>query len=360
MSHIARRVVGAEIERITYAEFLPTLGVNLKSYNGYNSSVNATLGNEFAATGFRAHSMIHGEFEPNVPANFYTPDQLNRVFPRAGITVEHEPDGTVTLVIPLSAAFGTPGLVEQVGIGQVLSSLAEHEYRNDDQMDNAIRSVLFQVPKPGTPDPSVCGTPVINPACFAGVVDLGAIDVERGLDHGIPSYNALRKAYGLTPVSSFTQITGESTDRFPNDRLIDSRNPLNDPNILDFVQLRDINGAIIPLGSDEAAEDAVVGIRRTTLAARLKAIYGDVSKLDPFTGMLSEKHVAGTEFGQLQLAIWKKQFEDLRDGDRFFYRTDPALGLIEQQFGVTSRHTLAEIVKLNTGVTVAPNVFEAT
>jgi hypothetical protein len=76
--------------------------------------------------------------------------------------------------------------------------------------------------------------------------------------------------------------------------------------------------------------------------------------------MLSEKHVAGTEFGQLQLAIWKKQFEDLRDGDRFFYRNDPALGLIEQQFGVTSRHTLAEIVNLNTGVTVAPNVFEAT
>ena len=62
-----------------------------------------------------------------------------------------------------------------------------------------------------------------------------------------------------------------------------------------------------------------------TLAARLKAIYGSVENMDPYVGMISEPHVAGTEFGELQLALWRKQFEALRDGDRFFYANDPEL-----------------------------------
>ena len=41
--------------------------------------------------------------------------------------------------------------------------------------------------------------------------------------------------------------------------------------------------------------------------------------------MVAEPHVPGTEFGELQLAMWKKQFQALRDGDRFFYGNDPAL-----------------------------------
>ena len=41
----------------------------------------------------------------------------------------------------------------------------------------------------------------------------------------------------------------------------------------------------------------------------------------------------GTEFGELQLAIWKRQFEALRDGDRFFYAADPVLGDIERATG---------------------------
>jgi hypothetical protein len=357
---IARRVVGAEIQYITYTQFLPTMGVRLDQYRGYSSSVNPSISNEFAVVGYRAHSMVHGEFEPTVPAGTYSDDLLNEVFPSEGVTVERNADGTVTLVIPLIAAFGNPSLLEQVGEGPILQSLGEHEYRNDEQFDNSLRSVLFEVPKPNGKNPPSCGAPVIDPSCFTDVSDLAADDIQRSRDHGMPTYNDLRRAYGLAPVRSFTQITGESTDAFPTgDPKVDPNDPIDDPNILDFVQLRDAQGNVIPLGSDEAQEEAVTGLRRTTLAARLKAIYGDVEKVDAFVGMVSEQHVAGTEFGPLQLAIWKKQFEALRDGDRFFYVNDPVLTTIRQAYGVDYRHSLAELVKLDAGADVQANVFKA-
>ena len=106
-------------------------------------------------------------------------------------------------------------------------------------------------------------------------------------------------------MTSFTQLTGESTDQLPPGETI------NSPNILDFTKLTDINGNVIDPTSPDAQEDAVNGVRRTTLAARLKAIYGSVDKVDAFVGMVSEPHVPGTEFGRLQLAIWAKQFTAL-------------------------------------------------
>jgi peroxidase len=353
---IARRVVGAEIQYITYTQFLPALGVRLQPYHGYDPTVNPGLSNEFAVVGYRAHSMIHGEFDTTVSATTYTDAEL-AAFAARGIVIERDGD-TVTLEIPLSAAFGTPDLLKDLGLGPVFTSLSQRQYENDEQLDNAIRSVLFQIPKPGIPDPTVCGAPVVNPDCFSGVSDLGAIDIARARDHGIPTYNDLRRAYGLAPKTSFVDITGEATQRFPADPLINGQDPINDPNILDFVELRDAKGNVVTPDSEEAEEEVVIGIRRTAVAARLKAVYGNVDRLDAFVGMVSERHVKGTEFGELQLAIWKKQFEAIRDGDRFFYRDDPALRFIDHEFGIDFRHTIAEIVELNTGVTLQRNVFK--
>jgi hypothetical protein len=88
-------------------------------------------------------------------------------------------------------------------------------------------------------------------------------------------------------------------------------------------------------------------------------LYGDIDKVDAFVGMVAERHVAGTEFGPLQLAIWKRQFTDLRDGDRFFYANDQALPLIEQLLHVSYKRTLAQIVTANTGTVTAADVFRA-
>lgn len=347
---IARRVVGAEQQFITYNEFLPALGLKLSRYRGYDPGANASLSNEFAVVGYRAHSMIHGELESEAEAADYTDAQLDAIRAQ-GVEVTVD-GGDVEFVVPLNVAFFNPDLVEEIGAGPILAGIgSEPEYRNDEQIDNQLRSVLFQVPVSGNPD---CLDGPTLPECFSGVVDLAAIDIERGRDHGVPSYNDLRKAYGLRPNRSFTDITGEATDRFPSDPLI-TGNPIDDRNSLDFVKLLDLNGNEVPVGSENGA---VVGIRRTTVAARLKAIYGTVGKVDAFVGMAAEKHVPGTEFGELQAAVWRKQFEALRDGDRFFFQNDPALPAIQKTFGITYKHTLSEIIQLNTGETVAPDVFK--
>ena len=75
--------------------------------------------------------------------------------------------------------------------------------------------------------------------------------------------------------------------------------------------------------------------------------------------MLSERHVHGSEFGELQLAMWKQQFQALRDGDRFFYLNDRVLPELQRLFGIDYRQTLAQIIERNTGIDVQDHVFEA-
>jgi hypothetical protein len=357
---IARRVVIAEQQYITYNEFLPAVGVRVGRYRGYRPDVNPALSNEFATVGYRAHSMIHGEIELETGADRYPAAQLAE-FEQAGLEVETSVDGSeVGIAVPLNIAFFNPDLVESLQLGPLLQGIGlEAQYDNDEMIDNQLRSVLFQVPVPGNPR---CLDGPELPACFQGVVDLGALDIERGRDHGMPSYNELREAYGLEPLRSFTNVTGESTEAFPADPLLTPGAEVDDPDSLEVVRLVGPDGEEIPLGSEEAESSPVDLVRRTTLAARLAAVYGSVDRLDAFTGMVSEAHVPGAEMGELQRAIWTEQFRRLRDGDRFFYRNDPGLVAIRLGYGIDYRNTLAEVIAANTDVPLGAlndNVFLA-
>jgi hypothetical protein len=159
----------------------------------------------------------------------------------------------------------------------------------DLKLIDEIRNVLFGVPHgPGT--------------------DLAARDIQRARDHGIGSYNQVRKAFGLAPVTSYRQIT-------------------HDP---------------------------------ATLAA-LKAAYGpdtpaDVAKIDPFEGMLAEDHIAGTDAGPTESAIVLDQFRRLMLGDRFFFLNETFN--TEEQALLAQGNTLAKILKNNTEITnLQSNVF---
>jgi hypothetical protein len=346
----ARQLVVATQQYITYEEFLPALGVHLAPATGYKRNVDASVTNEFATVGFRAHSMIHGEIEVAVEADEYDDGQL-ALFLAMGIEVEQS-DQAVELAIPLNVAFHNPQLVTSLGLEPLLSGLGgEPQYRNDEQIDNQLRSVMFQIPvREGSNAHSCLDGPTLN-ECFSLVADLGLLDIMRGRDHGMPYYNDLREAYGLTRFNSFSTLTGEQSEAFPeSDPLVDTTDPLNDPDILDFVELRDAEGQLLELGSDAAGAEAVVGIRRTTLAARLKALYGDINKVDAFVGMVSEPHLIGSDLGELQHAIWKQQFEALRDGDRYFYAWNKSLKKSKRVLPLLNlnwRKTLADVVADN-------------
>ena len=111
--------------------------------------MNASLSNEFATTGYRMHSMVHGDFDIDVPAGTYSASLL-ATFAAEGIVVQTAANGDIQLTVPLTLAFGNPDLLQQIGEGPLLASLAsERQYKNDEQIDNSMRSVLFQIPKPG-------------------------------------------------------------------------------------------------------------------------------------------------------------------------------------------------------------------
>ena len=303
---IARRVVGAEQQFITYNEFLPgARRRRSRAYRGYDPNVNATPRRTSSpSSGYRAHSMIHGELEPSAPAGTYTAAQLERPSRRMGIEVEREGD-QVELVIPLNLAFGNPDL------------LHERRRRAGAQRPRRRAAVQATTSRSTTSSAACCsrcrgrGTRRALPrrAAAAGLLPAASSTSARSTS----------SAAATTACRSTTTCGGPTawrrrprSRRSPASRPTASR-PTRDQRRQPDQRSRTSStssscGTSRATRSSSAARrrdaDAVAGVRRTTLAARLKAIYGNVDKLDAFVGMVSERHVAGTEFGELQLAIW--------------------------------------------------------
>ncbi|MFL5244184.1 MAG: peroxidase family protein [Gemmataceae bacterium] len=180
----ARRLVIAELQKITYTEFLPALlGQNaLPAYTGYKANVDPGISNEFSTAMFR---FAHSQLDNGV-------DRLNN-------------NGTDSAAggVDLAQAFFNPTLINAAGItdpvtGQVstgidaiLKGAASGDAQEVDlQAVRDIRNFLFGAPG-------------------AGGTDLIARDIQRGRDNGLTDYNSMRAAYGLPRVTSFAEITSD-------------------------------------------------------------------------------------------------------------------------------------------------------
>ncbi len=259
----ARAIVIAEIQSITYNEYLPALlgeGA-LSEYNGYDPTVNPTIANEFSTAAFRfGHSTLNDDIE---------------FFGNDGRAVSEE--------LSLAEAFFNPGILEETGIDSVLKYDASTLSQEVDlEVVDSLRNFLFGEPGQGG-------------------LDLVALNIQRGRDHGLNDYNSTREAYGLETYESFDQITSD-------------------------VELQE----------------------------KLESLYGDVDNIDLWVGLLAEDHTEGASVGELTGTIISDQFERVRDGDRFWYENVFSESDVQQ----LNETTLAEVIERNTTVEgLQENVF---
>ena len=77
--------------------------------------------------------------------------------------------------------------------------------------------------------------------------------------------------------------------------------------------------------------------------------------------MVSEPHVAGTEFGELQLAMWTRQFRPCATATGSSTATIRSSTRSPTEFGIDFRNSLADVIVANTQAStradLADNVF---
>lgn len=274
---MARRVVGAHIQAITYNEFLPVLlGTDaLPPYSHhYDDSTPSGIANVFSSAAYRVgHTLL----DPKI-----------RLVDAQGNEIE---------ALALKDAFFKPEKVAEAGIEPILRGFASHLHQKVDAfVIDDVRNFLFVDDQP-TGIPRLRG------------FDLASLNIHRGRDHGLPSYNDMREALGLERKESFSEIT-------------------SDPEV--ERRLREAYGT-----RDDGTDNT--------------------DDMDIWVTGLAEDRYGKSMLGELFHTIIARQFRVLRDGDRFWYQRI----LSQNELREIEETSLAEIIRRNTGIgsEIGNNVF---
>lgn len=237
-----RRIVAAEIQHISFKEFLPVVlgetmvqifGLKLQAdgyFRGYDPDVAPGISSVFSAAAFRfGHSLV--------PRALHRYDKHHRLL--------HNDT-------PLHSEFFNPAeLLKPGALDKLVFGLVNQPAQSVDQsMTSEVTNRLFQM----------------HGQKFG--LDLMAMNVQRGRDHGLPEYLAWRPYCGLQVAKRF-----EDLDLF-----------------LD-------RGAV----------------------AVLRKMYSSLDDIDLFPAALAERPVLGGMVGPTFACLVAEQFVRLRKGDRFWY-----------------------------------------
>lgn len=247
----ARKMVAAEIQAITYNEFLPTLiGTNPENAYAPGAEKNdGKISNEFSTAAFRlGHTLVSEE------------------------VAYKDADGNLKTAT-LDEVFFKPEFTKEKGIGAILSGQSEQTAEKaDTQIVDGLRDRLFG--GPGSPG-----------------MDLASLNIMRGRDHGMPSYNDMREALGYSRITSF-----------------------DDPEFQDGV------------------------------GAKLASVYDSPDDIDLWVGGLAEKPAGNSMVGQTFTRIVADQFAKTAAADANFYTRSFSY----QDQAWLKNLSLADIIRANT------------
>ncbi|KAI8435567.1 hypothetical protein MSG28_003849 [Choristoneura fumiferana] len=175
-----RKIVGAMIQHITYREFLPiVLGQEVMRlfdlepqkkgyYTGYSPKINPSPASSFGSAAFRfGHSLV----QPSMVRfdRFHRPMKNN-------VSLHDE------LTNPSN--IWSMGAVDRLLLGMVNQPIQ----KRDEFITEELTNHLFQTPS------------------FDFGMDLAAINIQRGRDHGIAPYTAWREPCGLSEINEFEDL----------------------------------------------------------------------------------------------------------------------------------------------------------
>lgn len=285
-----------------------------------------------------------GENNPYlVPYQEYDPDidpQTTNAFTVAALRIGHtlvspeiqrlEANGESVPEGPIDflASFAAPNIAEGADVDEILRGLTAGVAQ---EVDTQVGDSL----RNGLPEPT-------GPVGF----DLLSANIQRGRDRGLADYNQVRRTlaefspqFGIGPVSSFAEITSDAN-----------------------------------------------------LQQSLQALYGSVDDIDLWVGLMAEDHVPGGSVGRTEAALMAIQYQELRDGDRFWFENvgepgqagggQPGGGpggqpggqppanqdnedddengfFTEEEIAEIRQTTLADIIRMNSGIgdEIQDNVF---
>ncbi|GAA0652651.1 peroxidase family protein [Brevundimonas lenta] len=306
----AKTITVAQYQRVVFDEFAEKMSGTLPGegdhgFVDYNPNVNPAISDEFAGAMYRVgHSMIN-ETIPFVDANGVLQEvSLIEAFLNPAMFAGADPDHP-----QISGAASLLGGLTQVGHQQIDTKVVE-----------AVRSALLGLP-----------------------LDLGAANLMRGRELGLPSLNEFR-AY-VSSLGTSLEQNGQASDYIDQAGI---------PGLTPYANWDQFGAAL----RGTAAE-------RADLLARFKAVYGEdvidpgnglingtgvshVNDVDMWIGGLAEAAFGASQMGSTFTWIFQEQLDRLQDGDRFYYinQFDGSLLLRD----IDSEH-FSDVIARNTGLT---------
>ncbi|NXD81650.1 PERM Myeloperoxidase, partial [Halcyon senegalensis] len=267
----SRKIVIAINQIITYRDYLPLLlGEETRkwipSYSGYKKNVDPRISNVFSL----AFRFGHTSVQPFV-------SRLDDCF---------QPLGSLSHV-PLHLTFcATWRIIMEGGIDPLIRGMVvDHAklMKQDQLLVDELQNRLFE-------QTAIMG------------LDLAALNMQRGRDHGLPGYNAWRRFCGLSQ----------------------------------------------PQNTEELSE--VLG--NSELAKKFMELYGTPKNIDLWIGAVAEPVVPQGRVGPLLACIIGTQFRNLRDGDRFWWKEPGVFTL--QQLQALRKISLSSVICDNTHIKEIP------